>query len=172
MRCRSKACPSRRKIATLLSTEGFEWCIFLVGATRRMCETTKYEPAKSEGRLYIAIKSFGALYFNALYEGGIASTPLPPLPPVTVTTKVVLLSPFTPWRRMVGQEVWLHTFLTSALNKAEWQTSRPGRFRRKRPPVTNELEVGWVPEPAWTLCQRKSLVLARIRVTISRISSP
>ena len=62
-----------------------------------MCETTKYELAKSKGRLYIATKSFGTLYFNTLYGGGIASTPLSPLPPATVTTlKVVLLSLFTP----------------------------------------------------------------------------
>jgi hypothetical protein len=41
-------------------------------------------------------------------------------------------------------EVWLHTFLTSALDGGEWSASRPGRFTpRERPPDTHWIR-GWV----------------------------
>jgi hypothetical protein len=39
----------------------------------------------------------------------------------------------TPWRLYGGAEVWLHAFLTSALDGGEWSASRPYRFTpRKR----------------------------------------
>ena len=39
-----------------------------------------------------------------------------------------------------GTEVWLHSFLTSALYGGEWLTSRPGRFT----PGKYLLSGGWV----------------------------
>jgi hypothetical protein len=100
----SETCSSCRTILMLLSIKRAEWCIFILGATLRICETAKYEPAKSEGRLYkyIANKTFGALYFNALCRG-IARTPLPPA--MAMAINVVMLSLFTPWRHNVGEEV-------------------------------------------------------------------
>jgi hypothetical protein len=41
-------------------------------------------------------------------------------------------------------EVWLHSFLTSALDEGELSASRPGSFSpRERAPETNWI-VGWV----------------------------
>ena len=34
----------------------------------------------------------------------------------------------TTWRPVAGVEVYLHSFLTSAVDGGEWSTSRPGRF--------------------------------------------
>jgi hypothetical protein len=44
----SKICPIVEKILALLSIEGSEWGNFLLGATAQICETNKYERAKSE----------------------------------------------------------------------------------------------------------------------------
>jgi hypothetical protein len=43
-----------------------------------------------------------------------------------------------------GVELWLHAFLTSALDGGEWSASRPGRFTtRERAPGTHWIG-GWV----------------------------
>jgi hypothetical protein len=43
-----------------------------------------------------------------------------------------------------GVNVWIHIFLTSALDGGEWSTSRPGRFtHRERDPGTHWIG-GWV----------------------------
>jgi hypothetical protein len=48
-----------------------------------------------------------------------------------------------------GEEVWLHAFLTSALDEDEWLASGPGRFTPKeRAPRPSGQEAGWVPEPS------------------------
>jgi hypothetical protein len=50
----------------------------------------------------------------------------------------------TPWRRIGGVEVWLHAFLTSALDGGEWSALRPGRFTsREKAPSTHWIG-GWV----------------------------
>jgi len=47
-----KTSSSCRIILMLLATEGSEWCICLLAATPRICETTKYEPELSKGWVY------------------------------------------------------------------------------------------------------------------------
>jgi len=43
-----------------------------------------------------------------------------------------------------GVDVWLHAFLTSALDGGQWSASRPGRFTpRERGPGTHWIG-GWV----------------------------
>jgi hypothetical protein len=50
----------------------------------------------------------------------------------------------TTWRHTGGVKVWLHAFLTSALNAGEWSASRPSRFiPRERDPGTHWIG-GWV----------------------------
>lgn len=45
-----------------------------------------------------------------------------------------------------GQEVWLHSFLTLALDAVEWSVSRLDCFTaRKRTAVQTELEAAWTP---------------------------
>jgi len=46
---------------------------------------------------------------------------------VEVFTKVKLFL-CTPWKHIMGVEVYLHLFLTSALDGGEWSASRAGRF--------------------------------------------
>jgi hypothetical protein len=46
-----------------------------------------------------------------------------------------------------GVEIYLHAFLTSALDEGEWTFSRPSRFPlREYPPVATGQEAGWAPE--------------------------
>jgi len=47
-----------------------------------------------------------------------------------LTAKVQLFLSAT-WKRIGGEDVYLHSFLTSAVDGGEWLTSRPGRFRLK-----------------------------------------
>jgi hypothetical protein len=55
-----------------------------------------------------------------------------------------------------GVGVQIYIFLTSAL-VGEWSASRPGRFTPgKEPPVPIGEEVGWTPEPIWTLWRREN----------------
>jgi hypothetical protein len=50
----------------------------------------------------------------------------------------------TPWRRIGGVEVYLHSFLTWALDGGEWSNSHPGRFiPRERDPGI-QWTGGWV----------------------------
>jgi hypothetical protein len=51
---------SFRTVWLLLSAEGFERCIFILGVTHRICESAKYKPAKNEGCLYMFLR----LWFN------------------------------------------------------------------------------------------------------------
>jgi hypothetical protein len=47
-----------------------------------------------------------------------------------------------------GVEVYLHVFVTSALDGSEWSSSRVGRFTpTKETSVPNEYEAECVPEP-------------------------
>jgi hypothetical protein len=44
----------------------------------------------------------------------------------------------TPWRRIGGEEIWLHAFKTSALDGDEWSASSPGCFTpREKIPGTH-----------------------------------
>jgi hypothetical protein len=53
-------------------------------------------------------------------------------------------------------EVYLHAFLTSALDGCEWSASRPGRFTPgKELPIPIRWEAGWTPEDVWTRWQRE-----------------
>jgi hypothetical protein len=48
--------------------------------------------------------------------------------------------------------VQIHILLTSAVVSGEWSASRPYRFTPgERAPVPRWIEVGWVPEPVWTI---------------------
>jgi hypothetical protein len=50
------------------------------------------------------------------------------------------------WRYIVGAGVYLHLFLTWAVDGGEWSTSRPGRFN------PGEKTDCWrTPEPVWTI---------------------
>jgi hypothetical protein len=50
----------------------------------------------------------------------------------------------TPWRRIGGVGVYLHAFLTSALDGGEWLASRPGRFTRSVKASSVHWIRGWV----------------------------
>jgi hypothetical protein len=56
-----------------------------------------------------------------------------------------------------GLDVSIHIFVTSALALTEWSASRPAALR----PVSIGYEVGWTPEPVWTLWRRESSLLYR-----------
>jgi hypothetical protein len=50
-----------------------------------------------------------------------------------------------------GVKVYLHAFLTSALDGSEWLASLTGRFTpREEPPVPIGQEAGWASEVFWT----------------------
>jgi hypothetical protein len=53
-------------------------------------------------------------------------------------------------------DVYIHIFLTSALVRGEWSTSRPGRFTfRERAPSTHWIG-GWLDqEPVWKMWSRE-----------------
>jgi hypothetical protein len=68
-----------------------------------------------------------------------------------------------------------YSFSTSALDKAEWSASRPGRALPpvKEPPVPIVQEAGWAPEPVWTQrLEEKSSAHAGYRTSTTRSSSP
>ena len=52
MRYGSKTCSSFQTFLMLLSIQGSDWCIFILGATPRIYETAKYEPENSEESVY------------------------------------------------------------------------------------------------------------------------
>jgi hypothetical protein len=55
--------------------------------------------------------------------------------------KFVPVHAMVSYRRVQGMEVWLQSFLTSALDGSAWSTLRPGSFTfGKRNPVLNEQE--------------------------------
>jgi hypothetical protein len=61
-----------------------------------------------------------------------------------------------------GEKVQLHSFLTSALDGANF-TSQP-LYPRERTPVPTEEESRWAPVPVWTFWRReKFIALTRIR---------
>jgi hypothetical protein len=52
--------------------------------------------------------------------------------------------------------VWLHTFLTSALDGGDWSASRPGRYMPVEAlPVRVVYEGGWASGPVWTRGRRE-----------------
>jgi len=52
-----------------------------------------------------------------------------------------------------GEEVQLHSFLTSALDGGEWLTSSAQLFYpRERTPVSNEQETEWALQSDWAFC--------------------
>jgi hypothetical protein len=55
-----------------------------------------------------------------------------------------------------GVDVQIRIFLTSALAGCEWPASRPAHFiPGKETPVLIGWEVGWTPEPVWTIWRRE-----------------
>jgi hypothetical protein len=67
-----------------------------------------------------------------------------------------------------GVEIYLHTFLTSALDGREWSASRPGRFNpTERAPVTHWIG-GWVGPRAGL----DAVVKRKIRESNPQSSSP
>jgi hypothetical protein len=81
---------------------------------------------------------------------------------VTITTMTKCGSSGTPKQRKAARfqaadavyliEVYLHSFLTSALNGGAWSASCPDRFTLgERAAGTLEYEAGWAPHPVWTL---------------------
>jgi hypothetical protein len=52
-----------------------------------------------------------------------------------------------------GVEIYLHSFLTLALDRGEWLSVRPGRFTSTggQNPIPTEYEVGRAPDPASTI---------------------
>jgi hypothetical protein len=73
-----------------------------------------------------------------------------------------------------GVDVYIHIFLTLALERGGWLVSRPGRFTLgKEPPVPIGQEAGWAPEPVWTLWRREnSISLAGNRTPSSQSPVP
>ena len=62
---------------------------------------------------------------------------------VTIFEISLKMSLYTSWRNIRGTEVQLHSLLTSAIDRGERSTSRPGRFTpRKEPPYP--WREGWV----------------------------
>jgi hypothetical protein len=62
--------------------------------------------------------------------------------------------------------VEIHIFLASALVGGEWSASRPCRFPPgKEPPVPILLEVGWTPEPVWTIWRSENIYLTGTRTS-------
>jgi hypothetical protein len=63
-------------------------------------------------------------------------------------------------RRLTGgTQVWLQSFLSLALDRGEWLTSRSGRFIPwKRTPLHIEYEAGWAPEQVWISWRREKPV--------------
>jgi hypothetical protein len=60
-------------------------------------------------------------------------------------------SPITGLNRPRGRvEVWLYSFLTSALEGGGWSASRPGRFTPGKDPVLIVQEAGWASGPVWS----------------------
>lgn len=49
----------------------------------------------------------------------------------------------TPWRHIGEEEVWLHSFLGSALDGGESKTSHSGRFTARKNPSTLQIG-GWM----------------------------
>jgi hypothetical protein len=71
---------------------------------------------------------------------------------------------YTPWRRLRGEEYSSYSLSTSALDRAEWSASRPGRALApgKGPTVPIVQKAGRAPEPVWTKRpQEKSFRLCR-----------
>jgi hypothetical protein len=73
--------------------------------------------------------------------------------------KTVKLSLSMPRRHKGGAKVWLHSFLTSALQDDEWSTSRPCRFTPQKKKIRYPLNrrLGG-PYNFWTFCNREKLV--------------
>jgi hypothetical protein len=56
-----------------------------------------------------------------------------------------------------GVDVWIHIFLTSALAASEWSAYAPAvLLPGKEAPVPIRSEVGWTPEPVWTMWRREN----------------
>ena len=55
-------------------------------------------------------------------------------------------------RRCVGVEVYLHSFLTLALDEGEWSNYPPG----KPPPMPTEYKTRWALDSVWTVWKREN----------------
>jgi hypothetical protein len=64
-----------------------------------------------------------------------------------------------PLRNTLGEEVRLHSFLTSALDGGKRLTQWSGHFTSGTNPSTIEQEAWWAPGPVWTVSEMKSVKL-------------
>lgn len=72
-----------------------------------------------------------------------------------------------------GVEVYIHSFLTSAVRGGEWPASRPGHFTPGESLLFTDQESGWASEAAQILWRRTEYLAVAKHVTmIPRTSSP
>jgi hypothetical protein len=61
-----------------------------------------------------------------------------------IYTVISVLNYATRHGNILGNEVYLHTFLTSVLDRGQWLASRSGRFTARKEALGNNCTEGWV----------------------------
>ena len=56
-------------------------------------------------------------------------------------------------------QVYLHSFLTWALDGGQWLTSRPDRFTWEITSLPTEQKAGWDPKPVWAFWRRETYLV-------------
>ena len=74
--------------------------------------------------------------------------------------RIAMLSLPTPWRHIRRVEVYIQSFLTSALDGGELSTSRPRPLYHR----IRNWGAGWAPEPVWTFFGEESANLYKHKV--------